>query len=313
MRRDALQLLWACDPQRQLERGWIHHLLSPWPLDEHHLAGSVQHWPQRLPGQPRVLVESGLLRLHRKPDPRELEQQRCQRLERLAALAADGQFALVHLSDEEGFDGDELYPMLPRGTPVWRNFPHPRFAGLPESPQCFPIGPRAEFLGPIHPLPSSKRPFPWAFMGTLWGGGSRRLATAVFLRGLPQGFFHGGRHFGVGLPVDRYRDVLAQSCFALCPEGDRHLDTFRLYESLQMGCIPLLVDVRSEAGPLLGPSCPLPLFSCWQQALAYAQELLAQSAALDAVQQRLQAWWRQRCDQLKAEWRSSLDQVISGR
>lgn len=239
-----------------------------------------------------------------------LEQQRCQRLKRLEALAAQGPFALVHLSDEEGFDGDELYPMLPRGMPVWRNFPHPRFAGIPAAPQCFPIGPRAEFLGPVQPLPASQRSFPWAFMGTLWGGGSRKLATAVFLRGLPQGFFHGGRHFGVGLPVDRYRDVLAQSCFALCPEGDRHLDTFRLYESLQMGCIPLLVDVRGEAGPLLGPCCPLPLFSCWQQALLYAQELLTQCAALDAVQQRLQVWWRQRCDQLKAEWRNSLEQVI---
>lgn len=37
-----------------------------------------------------------------------------------------------------------------------------------------------------------------------------------------------------------------QSAFAFCPEGDRHLDIFRLYESLQAGSIPVLVDQRFD-------------------------------------------------------------------
>jgi len=145
--------------------------------------------------------------------------------------------------------------MLSPSTVIWRNFPYPRFQARPGL-HVFPIGPRAEFLDPeLHASassPASCRSFPWAFMGTLWASGSRTLAASLFLRALPQGFFFGGNRFGQGLALTHYRGHLLQSAFALCPEGDRHLDTFRLYESLQAGCIPVVVDQRSMALAMLG-------------------------------------------------------------
>ena len=53
----------------------------------------------------------------------------------------------------------------------------------------------------------------------------------------------------VDFPI--YRKHLLSSCFALAPEGDRHLDTFRLWESLACGCIPLIVDHNETANHLL--------------------------------------------------------------
>ena len=47
----------------------------------------------------------------------------------------------------------------------------------------------------------------------------------------------GGRSFGQGVPLAEYRQTLGDSVFALCPEGDRHFDTFRLYESLADGML----------------------------------------------------------------------------
>ena len=290
-----LQLIWGCDPSRQLEVAWLRTLLGSLPVE--HLAAS-QLAPDCLqPDRPRLLVESGLLRLERQPSSERLQAQHRARADRLALLAAAGPFTLVHLSDEEGLDGDELYPMVPPGSAIWRNFAHPRFAAIAGLVN-FPIGPRAEFLSPLSCMPASTRAWPWAFMGTLWGSGSRVRATALFLHALPQGFFYGGRHFGVGLPLAHYRDTIGQSVFALCPEGDRHLDTFRLYESLQMGCLPLVVDVRDQARTLLGPDYPLPIFSSWSTALHFAQAHLAQPERQDELQQVVTTWWQGRCQQL---------------
>lgn len=310
------QLVWGCDPSRQLEVGWLEALLAPvrqlrWPLGSGNTA-----LPQLNRASPTVLVESGLLLLERDPGPARLEQQRQQRQQRLELLCAGGPVALIHLSDEEGLDADGLYPLLPAQTVIWRNFPYPRFQGRPGL-HAFPIGPRAEFLDPElqgpAAIPASLRQFPWAFMGTLWASGSRTLAASLFLRSLPQGCFYGGTRFGQGLPVQHYRRQLLQSCFALCPEGDRHLDTFRLYESLQAGCIPVLVDQRSMAPAMLGSMPPFPVFSSWPEALAWVQDLLAQPEELDATQAMVRYWWQTRCTELSRAMRHTLLQSHAGR
>ena len=83
-----------------------------------------------------------------------------------------------------------------------------------------------------------------------------------------------------------------QSVFALAPEGDRHLDTFRLWESLCCGCIPLVVDHAATADILLGQGSPVPVFEGWPQALAFAQDQLRDPKALDDLQARIQGWWQ---------------------
>ena len=82
------------------------------------------------------------------------------------------------------------------------------------------------------------------------------------------------------------------SIFALAPEGDRHLDTFRLWESLCCGCIPLVVERGASAKALLGSGSPVPVFTSWPQALAFAQHQLRAPDALDVLQQDIQSWWQ---------------------
>ena len=310
--RHTCQLVWGCDPRRQLEHGWLMALLAParqlcWPL-----SADESVLPPLDPAMPTVLVESGLLLLERNPDPLRIQQQAQERQQRLNHLLSNGPFALIHLSDEEGLDGDVLYPLLPSSTVIWRNFPYSRFYVL-EGLHTFPIGPRAEFLDPgLHAFastPASCRPCPWAFMGTLWASGSRTLAASLFLRALPQGCFFGGTRFGQGLPLSHYREQLLQSAFALCPEGDRHLDTFRLYESLQAGCIPVVVDQRSMAIAMLGSEPPFPVFSSWPEALVWVQNILAQPEQLDAIQASVRLWWQTRCSELLQTMRHTLPTI----
>ena len=299
-----IQLVWGCDPNRQFEQHWLLDLLSPMQCEStdftHH------DWTPFASDAPRILVESGLLLLERSVSRERIASLQGQRQRRLQLLADSGPFLLIHISDEEGLDGDQLYPMLPHGTCVWRNFPYPRFDRVDRWIRSFPIGPRGEFLGPQPDLLSSSRRFPWAFMGTLWRSGQRLLATSLFLHALPQGVFFGGKHFGQGIPLAEYRTCLLHSVFALCPEGDRHFDTFRLFESLQMGCLPLVVERQGQARQVLGPDFPLPIFPDWPAALRFAQSHLASPLALDHWQAQVVAWWQGRKASLSAHLKHDL-------
>ena len=288
-----VQLLWGCDPARQLEVAWLRHLIGEALLQE------IPWWcpddglPIPQPDALPVLVESGLLRLERAPSPQRLALLDQQRTQRLQILQQRGGFAVLHLSDEEAHDADSWYEQVPPAMPIWRNFSHPRLEATPQV-RCFPIGPRDLFLAhPRHPLiPASRRQAPWAFMGTLWPSGSRRQAISLFLAHLPAGHYYGGQHFGQGLPLDQYAANLRNSVFALAPEGDRHLDTFRLWESLCCGCIPLLVEHNNSADRLLMAPHPLPVFPSWLQALQWAERQLGDPSGLDALQARISRWWQ---------------------
>ena len=288
-----VQLLWGCDPARQLEVAWLRQLIGPALLEERAWWRPEDDQPEPVPGLLPVLVESGLLRLERAPAPQRLQALDQQRRARLQTLQSAGGFAVLHLSDEEGVDADSWYAHVPCRIPIWRNFPHPRFEARPQV-RCFPIGPRDVFLQHQHQqqVPASQRQAPWAFMGTLWPSGSRRLAVSLFLAHLPAGHYFGGQHFGQGLPLDHYAANLRNSVFALAPEGDRHLDTFRLWESLCCGCIPLVVEHNATADRLLSAPHPLPVFASWPEALHWADCLLQDPIGLDALQDRISRWWQ---------------------
>ena len=76
-------------------------------------------------------------------------------------------------------------------------------------------------------------------MGTLCPTGFRKLAVSKFLTFLPNGFHHAASVLGQGLPLDQYRSIQLDSSFFFTLEGDRHLDLFRLWESISCGFIPL--------------------------------------------------------------------------
>ena len=97
--------------------------------------------------------------------------------------------------------------------------------------------------------------------------------------------------FWSGVPVSDYRKLLGQAVFALCPEGDRHLDTFRLCESLELGCLPLVVERQGQAISLLGDSFPVPIFNHWCEALQFVEVCLTQPEKLDELQHHVQEWW----------------------
>ena len=304
-----IQLIWACDPSLQLEHEWLVSLLNPHVISQHILDASEKQFafsPSLFP----VIIESGLIRLRSDVTQSELEFHDNLRKTRYSSIPFSQPFCVIHLSDEEGFDADMLYSSLANhNCVIWRNFMHPRLLQLPTKVYTFPIGPRASFL----PLLNSKsyasirdRIYPWAFMGTIWPGGSRFESVSRFLVDHPSGFHFASKSFGCGLPLDTYKDILKSSIFSLAPEGDRHLDTFRLWESLSCGCIPLLVDYQNCASTLLPPDYPLPIFPSWKAASSFVTNSLSHLQSLSELQRLCFVSWFNYYSSLRLKFQSSL-------
>ena len=95
-------------------------------------------------------------------------------------------------------------------------------------------------------------------------------------------------------PLSRrdYQHTLLDSVFIPCPMGNVSLESFRIYEALESGAIPLLekrVFFDYFAG-LFGEH-PLPTFTSWRQAAQFVASVRADSQALNQLQQQCSAWW----------------------
>jgi hypothetical protein len=121
-----------------------------------------------------------------------------------------------------------------------------------------------------------------------------------FLTGTASIYGSGGRK----LSKPEFDDVLDNTIFSPCPMGNAILETWRLYESLELGCIPL-VETRASLDyftRLLGPH-PIPSFSSWAAARDYAQQALADKSSLLRKQSEISSWWTGRKQEVREQVR----------
>lgn len=89
---------------------------------------------------------------------------------------------------------------------------------------------------------SAERVNDWFFAGQV--NHPRREQCVKVLKTLPNGKLVESTGFNQGLPHDQYIQGLLESKVVPCPGGPQTPDTFRVYEALEAGCIPVL-DRRS--------------------------------------------------------------------
>ena len=143
---------------------------------------------------------------------------------------------LMHLSDEWFSGGYALYRHF---DAVIRNFATDlaRHQGIWTIPEGYANGTRTP--GSVRPV--TERPYVWSFTGEIKA--SRvDMAEAFaplkpnFLAGTTSIYQRGGRK----LSKAEFDDVLENTVFSPCPMGNVILETWRLYESLELGCIPII-------------------------------------------------------------------------
>lgn len=158
---------------------------------------------------------------------------------------------LIILTSDESvtFKTDELshpdmivytsYPRLPDHMRTDRFLP----IGTPKMPQ---IGPEAKKLA-------------WFFAGQINHKGREDLAKV--LRNISGGKLIETEGFAQGLTYDEYLKWMNLASIIPCPGGPESPDSFRLYETLELGCIP--ITDNPEFFNMLFCDIPFPMLSDW--------------------------------------------------
>jgi hypothetical protein len=164
-------------------------------------------------------------------------------------------FVAIHLSDETLGDDVGFYH-LGMCKHIFRTYYHPMVSKYPHV-TTIGLGYKTGFTR-IQVSTEYPRFYHWCFAGNLHS--ASRLSQVVSYCPLFPYYLHttmDGFSSKDGLTVDKYKHMLLSSKFALCPQGQGNLDTFRFYEALEAGCIPVVLRETAQQ-----PSYWQHLFEC---------------------------------------------------
>lgn len=205
---------------------------------------------------------------------------------------------LYHASDEWFCGGYRMYRYFDL---VIRNFQTylATHSGILTLPEGYPDRTR---LGPT--APADQRQWAWSFSGEIKAS---RIAMHAALKSFGRNVVTRTNLDGTKLSKADYDALLADTVFSPCPMGNVIIETWRLYESLELGCIPL-VEKRVSLdyyGRMFGPN-PIPAFHTWRQAREYAETLASDRLGLLRKQSELRDWWAAHKVKVRAEVQAAL-------
>jgi GR25 family glycosyltransferase involved in LPS biosynthesis len=228
--------------------------------------------------------------------------------------AAGAKFKLLHLSDELGAEqrDDLAIYSLPGCVGVLRTYIRDDFpAGTEEKIQVVPLG--YHFSSPVKSNDIEKftpsipfRELHWSFFGTDWNGRKEAMTPLIEAKLWNRCEFFSQWNDPAALKKGEYLAVMANTVFVPCPEGV-NAETFRFYEALQAGCIPLVVKSKRNEAWLKWVSKYIPLMtlSSWEDALRVMVTLLTKPETLEIYRsQVLQGWmtWSATLQEQASRW-----------
>lgn len=253
--------------------GWAPPGGVVWEHHEHRAArpGAV---PQGLPDHGVVIIGA---RHHADPPVAEA----------LARVLAGMRWALLlACGDEEGALPLAELERLP-GVEVWPQIPQPDRLGGRWLPNGYPPGLRA-FLRELGP---QERRWEWVFAGQVTHA-RREEAAGVLRRMRDSGHLLETQGFTQGAPQEQFWTWLAQARTAPCPSGPCHVDSFRAWEALEAGAVPVVETTtgqgHSQAGYWSVLGVPFPVVSSWDEIAGLARQITRRWPA-DA--NAAGAWW----------------------
>jgi hypothetical protein len=262
-------LIWQFNPDEAWESDWLRHLFGG-------VAGKEivdNQWSHI--SDPMIVIDNRLV-ADKAPYYRK-------------AFEHGARIVLVHLSDEAFRDDYGIYQYC---DAVVRNY---RSEILAENANIFfiPLGCKAGFVKQGHaPKPASARRHLWSFAGDV-----KKYTRAEMLEAmthLGEGFRHLTEGFNTTdcLNGDAYRALLDDTLIVPCPGGWSNLETFRIYEALEAGCIPI---VERRPGfdyftDLLGFH-PMPTVTRWTEAVEIIRGL-QKDDRIEETRLACHAWWQ---------------------
>lgn len=191
---------------------------------------------------------------------------------------------VILMGDEEAvFPANDLKH---KNMKIWAMSPHP--FKYTQIDRFLPNGytPHTRVIG-------LQKDIDWCFMGQATHKNRQKCLDSV--KQLENGYVLESQGFTQGLPPSEYINKLERSKIALCPSGPEIPDTFRLYEALELGCLPF-VDAFSPKMKhsgywefMFGERPPFPIFESWDDVAGHIQyhlDVYPQSS------NRVFAWWQ---------------------
>jgi len=167
-------------------------------------------------------------------------------------------FFLFHLGDEFGSQG---LPLIYKNCNfVWRPFCSNKYFASNGNAKCIPIGYKSGVLN----KKIINREYKWAFTGTPHK--TSRHDLLFQLANIKPFFLHKTEKFNKKIiSVDEMNNVLSTTEFIPCPNGFFHPETYRLYEALECGCIPIVENAYKYYDRLF-PDNPFIKIDKWEDA-----------------------------------------------
>lgn len=132
---------------------------------------------------------------------------------------------VIITSDEEGkFPVDKL-----NAGKIWLQYPSNQLVD-----RYIPIGYTPNPPQPIH------KSVDWFYAGQV--NSSSRIHLVDVLSNMDGGYLLQSGGFSQGLPREEYNAIMSASKLVPCPGGWINQDSFRLYEALEAGCVPIVDD-----------------------------------------------------------------------
>ena len=257
-------LIWRDDTDRAGAAGWVRFLLNGIVTEE--IAGEPDRMQRRM-----IVVDRALT-----PEK--------QAWYRRAHLAGSD-VTLLHLGDAHYAEDCGAYRWCRQvlrcyWSPLMRNAADVHF---------LPLGPSDAFGHPVGAKPVHARLHLWGFAGD--PDRPTRSDMLAAMRTIGQGALHLTAE-RAPLTQGAYRALLDECAIAPCPAGAEALDTTRLCEALEAGCIPIVE--RREGFDYFRQAFgahPIPTLSDWAEAPELIRALQA-GDRLETKRAQCHAWWR---------------------
>ena len=189
---------------------------------------------------------------------------------------------LFHLGDETG--SHEVSLIYKNCDFIWRPFCLSRYFKN-DKVKCIPIG----YKSGIVEKQKSDRKYKWTFTGTPHK--SSRHDLLFQFSNIKPFYCHKTEKFNVKIiSVDEMSEVLSSTEFIPCPNGFFHPETYRLYEALECGSIPIVEDAYNYYDRLF-PQNPFIKINKWADAKSIIKVWRE-----DQVRQKrdeCKAWWKE--------------------
>jgi hypothetical protein len=165
---------------------------------------------------------------------------------------------------------------------------------------------------PFEDLPKiEKRDFKWSFVGQL----DKSNRQYMYNNWIKLGLIHYD-HFNSGfnskdcLSTLDYQQILQRTLLSPCPKGYINDESYRLYESIESGCVPIVERGKENYYESFFGKVPFVVVNDWNQIGFIVEKLLSNETQLENIRKNSYYWWQELKIKKKLELKTKIDALL---